>query len=67
MTAPAAGTDLDRLRSLIERAESQLLVQHMDRVSPLAVPILIQIGREGVSHGTDEALLAELAGSTPVV
>ena len=65
--ASAKLTDLDRLRNLIERAESQLLVQHLDRVSPLAVPILIQIGREGVSHGTDEALLAELAAPAPVV
>ena len=59
--ASARLTDLDRLKRLIDRAESQLLVRHLDRVSPLAVPVLIEIGREGVSHGTDEALLAELA------
>ena len=65
--ASARLTDLDRLKSLIARAESQLLVRHLDRVSPLAVPVLIEIGREGVSHATDEALLAELAASTAPV
>ena len=62
--ASARLTDLDRLKRLIARAESQLLVRHLDRVSPLAVPVLIEIGREGVSHATDEALLAELAAPT---
>jgi ATP-dependent Lhr-like helicase len=62
--ASARLTDLDRLKRLIVRAESQLLVRHLDRVSPLAVPVLIEIGREGVSHATDEALLAELAAPT---
>jgi ATP-dependent Lhr-like helicase len=65
--ASAKLTDLDRLKSLIARAESQLMVRHLDRMSPLAVPVLIEIGREGVSHATDEALLAELvAPSDPL-
>lgn len=53
-------TDIARLEALIERARTQLLWQPLDRPSPLSIPVLIQIGTEGV-HGLAEAeLLAEL-------
>lgn len=54
-------TDMERLKTLLRRAESELLVRHLEHVSPLAVPVLIEIGREGVSGMAEEALLAELA------
>ncbi len=60
--ASAKLTDMARLKALLERAESSLLVQHLSRVSPLAVPVMLEIGREGVSGMAEEALLAELAG-----
>lgn len=53
-------TDIDRLEALLLRAEQQLLVQRLPRVSPLAVPVLLEVGREGVGGATDEALLQEL-------
>ncbi len=54
-------TDIARLEALIARARSQLLVSRLERPSPLSIPVLIQIGTEGV-HGLGEAeLLAELA------
>jgi ATP-dependent Lhr-like helicase len=65
--ASARLTDLARLDRLLKRAESELLVQHLGRVSPLAVPALLQIGREGVRGLAEDALLAELAQATPEV
>ena len=56
-------TDLDRLDALVRRARTQLVVRHLDRVSPLAVPVLLDIGREGVRGEAEEALLAEMAGA----
>ena len=61
-TADAAGglTDLARLGALLTRAQTQLRVRRLDRVSPLAVPVLLDIGRESVRTAADEdALLAE--------
>jgi ATP-dependent Lhr-like helicase len=53
-------TDVGRLGELIDRAASTLLHVPLDRVSPLAVPVLIMIGREHVAqHATDDVLLIE--------
>lgn len=53
-------TDIARLSGLLERAAHGLAVQRLDRVSPLAVPILIDYGRESVPGGASDALLLEL-------
>ncbi len=58
--ASAKLTDMARLKALLARAESRSLVQHLDRVSPLAVPVLLDIGREGVGSAAESDLLAEL-------
>jgi ATP-dependent Lhr-like helicase len=53
-------TDLDRLRALIDRAAGALRHNALDRISPLAVPVLVLIGREHVAGAdTDDALLAD--------
>jgi ATP-dependent Lhr-like helicase len=53
-------TDVGRLGALIERAASHIVHVALDRVSPLAVPVLVLIGRETVAQGTaDDALLIE--------
>jgi ATP-dependent Lhr-like helicase len=65
--ASARLTDLARLDRLLKRAESELVVQHLDRVSPLAVPALLQIGREGVRGIAEDVLLRELAQSAPLL
>ncbi|MGL6042934.1 MAG: DNA ligase-associated DEXH box helicase, partial [Sandaracinobacteroides sp.] len=54
-------TDMARLQRLLARSQSELLVRHLERISPLAVPVLLQIGREGVSGFAEKELLAELA------
>ncbi|MBX3560694.1 MAG: ligase-associated DNA damage response DEXH box helicase [Sphingomonas sp.] len=47
-------TDIGRLSSLLERAADTMLHIDLDRVSPLAVPTLIMIGREMVPAGVAE-------------
>ena len=61
--ARARMTDVDRLARLLERAAAQLRHVRLDRVSPLAVPVLVMIGRESLPAGqADDALLLEAEG-----
>ncbi|UZK69099.1 ligase-associated DNA damage response DEXH box helicase [Sphingomonas sp. S1-29] len=58
--ARARMTDVGRLASLLDRAAATMLHVELDRVSPLAVPVLVLIGRESVAQGSaDDALLEE--------
>jgi ATP-dependent Lhr-like helicase len=58
--ARARMTDVGRLTDLLDRAAGTMLHVSLDRVSPLAVPVLVLIGRERVAQGsTDDALLIE--------
>lgn len=53
-------TDVGRLGSLLDRAGATMIHKHLDRVSPLAVPVLVLIGREHVAGGdTEDVLLIE--------
>jgi ATP-dependent Lhr-like helicase len=53
-------TDLGRVADLLPRAGEQLTHVRLDRVSPLAVPVLVMIGRESLPAGAaDEDLLVE--------
>lgn len=53
-------TDVGRLAGLLDRAAETMVHVDLDRVSPLAVPVLTLIGREHVAQGTvDDALLIE--------
>jgi ATP-dependent Lhr-like helicase len=58
--ARARMTDVGRLADLLDRAGNTMLHVTLDRVSPLAVPVLTLIGRENVATGlADDALLSE--------
>lgn len=58
--ARARLTDVGRLGDLIERAAPSMVHMRLPRISPLAVPVLMLIGRESVAQeATDDALLAE--------
>ncbi|GLV22390.1 DNA ligase-associated DEXH box helicase [Sphingobium sp. TomMM35A] len=58
--ARARMTDVGRLGDLIDRASATMLHVDLDRVSPLAVPVLILIGREQVAQAAaEDALLME--------
>jgi ATP-dependent Lhr-like helicase len=53
-------TDIDRLAKLLETAQSRLSHRRLPRVSPLAVPVLLEVSREAVVGGSaDTALLIE--------
>jgi ATP-dependent helicase Lhr and Lhr-like helicase len=53
-------TDVGRLGDLLDRAADTMLHVTLDRVSPLAVPLMVMIGRESVAQGSvDDALLIE--------
>ena len=53
-------TDVGRLARLLDRAQSTMLHVELDRVSPMAVPVLTIIGRERMAAGTvDDQLLIE--------
>jgi ATP-dependent Lhr-like helicase len=58
--ARAKMTDVGRLADLLDRAQATILHVDLPRVSPLAVPVLVLIGRERVAQGTvDDILLIE--------
>ncbi|WP_338446691.1 ligase-associated DNA damage response DEXH box helicase [Pelagerythrobacter marensis] len=58
--ARARLTDVGRLADLLERSAEQLVHVELDRVSPLAVPVMTMIGREAMPQGAvDEELLIE--------
>ncbi|MGG5807768.1 ligase-associated DNA damage response DEXH box helicase [Falsiroseomonas sp. CW058] len=60
--AAAGITDVARIGLLLDRARAGGIIHRpLPRVSPLAVPALIEEGREWVAGGAEEALLAEAA------
>jgi ATP-dependent Lhr-like helicase len=59
--ARAKMTDVGRLARLLDEAGERMLHVDLERVSPLAVPVLIMIGRESVAQGTTEDALLEEA------
>ena len=64
--ADAAGglTDLGRIAAMLTRIKGRIRHMVLSRVSPLAVPVLLEIGRESVrSNDSDEALLAAAEGA----
>lgn len=55
-------TDVARLGDLLDRAAGTMLHRPLRHISPLAIPVLVLIGRESVAgHDIDDALLGELA------
>jgi ATP-dependent Lhr-like helicase len=60
--AAAGMTDVRRIADMLGRIQGRVRHVKLDRVSPLAVPVLLEIGRENVrSDDSDEALLEEAA------
>ncbi|MBD2843365.1 ligase-associated DNA damage response DEXH box helicase [Erythrobacter rubeus] len=58
--ARARMTDVGRLANLLERSQHELVHVELERVSPLAVPVMTMIGREAVPQGAvDDELLIE--------
>ncbi len=52
-------TDVRRLADMLARVKGRIQHRELDRVSPLAVPVLLEVGKVPVDGGANEALLAE--------
>lgn len=58
--AAAGYLDIGRLSDLLARARGNLIHKHLEQVSPLAVPVMLEISKETVPGGADEEILAAL-------
>lgn len=53
-------TDVGRLGALLDRAAQTMVHKSLDRITPLAVPVMAIVGRESVAQATaEDALLLE--------
>jgi ATP-dependent Lhr-like helicase len=59
--AAAGLLDVRRLADMLSRIRGRIVHKRLDQISPLAVPIMLEIGKERVAGGANEALLAEAA------
>ena len=58
--ARARMTDVGRLGALLDRAQGAIIHKPLDQLSPLAVPVLVLIGRESIGGGeAEDAILLE--------
>lgn len=53
--------DLGRVTLLLKRARRKLTLRALDRISPLAVPVLLEIGRVSIADGAIDLMLEEAA------
>ncbi len=53
--------DIRRLSDMLTRIKGRITHRELDRVSPLAVPVMLEIGREAVYGEASDELLAEAA------
>ncbi|WP_339831147.1 ligase-associated DNA damage response DEXH box helicase [uncultured Parvibaculum sp.] len=53
--------DIARVADMLKRIRGRIVLKRLDRVSPLAVPVLLDIGKVQVDGEANEALLSEAA------
>jgi ATP-dependent Lhr-like helicase len=53
--------DIRRLGEMLSRIQGRIIHKALDHVSPLAVPVMLEIGRESVHGEAADAILAEEA------
>ena len=51
--------DVRRLAEMLSRIKGRIMHKELDRISPLAVPIMLEVGRERVDGEAGDALLSE--------
>ena len=54
-------TDIRRLGDMLRRAKGCIRYRRLEKVSPLAVPVLLEIGKEHIDGTADDQLLGEAA------
>jgi len=59
--AAAGLLDVARVSDMLARIKGKIELKRLERVSPLAVPVLLDISKEAVYGDANEALLAEAA------
>jgi ATP-dependent Lhr-like helicase len=61
--ADAATGQLDnrRVADMLRRVQGRIVHRALERISPLAVPVMLEIGKEPVRGEAEDALLAEAA------
>src|SRR5690349_16920379 len=57
--ASAGLLDIGRLGQMLARIRGHILLKPLDRISPLAVPVMLEIGKERVPGEAEETLLGE--------
>ncbi|WP_280924111.1 ligase-associated DNA damage response DEXH box helicase [Ciceribacter sichuanensis] len=60
--AAAGLLDIARLGDMLKRIKGHITHKRLDHISPLAVPVMLEIGREPVAGEAQEHVLAEAAG-----
>jgi ATP-dependent Lhr-like helicase len=53
--------DIRRLSDMLARIKGRIIHKPLDHISPLAVPVMLEIGREAVYGEASDELLAEAA------
>ena len=53
--------DIRRLSDMLLRIKGRIVHRELNRISPLAVPVMLEIGREAVYGEASDELLAEAA------
>ena len=53
-------TDIHRLAELLTRFDGNILHKNLSRISPLSVPLLLEVGREAVTASAVDDLLSDL-------
>ncbi len=59
--AAAGLLDVRRLSEMLSRISGRIVHKRLDRISPLAVPVMLEIGRERVDGEANDLLLREAA------
>ncbi len=59
--AAAGLLDVSRLADMLSRVRGRIVHKHLEHISPLAVPVMLEIGKESVNGGANESLLMEAA------
>ncbi len=59
--AAAGLLDVGRLGAMLSRIRGRIVHRHLEQISPLAVPIMLEIGKETVNGEANETLLMEAA------
>jgi ATP-dependent Lhr-like helicase len=59
--AQAGLLDVGRLADMLSRIKGRIVHRDLEHISPLAVPVMLEIGRESVNGGANESLLMEAA------